>query len=71
MVWKREEKYPINEYKIQAKPYGIYDIAVCDGETAGCFASIALAIPVGTNIASKDIDVTELIKKLTESGAIV
>ena len=33
----------MNEYKIKAKVYGAYDVVVCGGGTAGCFAAIASA----------------------------
>ncbi|MBQ9070883.1 MAG: FAD-dependent oxidoreductase [Clostridia bacterium] len=33
----------MNEYKIQAKAYASYDVVVCGGGTAGCFAAIAAA----------------------------
>ncbi len=32
-----------NEYKIQTKEFGAYDVVVCGGGTAGCFAAIAAA----------------------------
>ena len=31
------------KYQIEAKPYGEYDVVVCGGGTAGCFAAIAAA----------------------------
>ncbi|MBQ9805101.1 MAG: FAD-dependent oxidoreductase [Clostridia bacterium] len=31
------------KYQIEAKPYGSYDVVVCGGGTAGCFAAIAAA----------------------------
>ena len=31
------------KYEIEAKPYGSYDVVVCGGGTAGCFAAIASA----------------------------
>lgn len=31
------------KYTIEAKPYGEYDVVVCGGGTAGCFAAIAAA----------------------------
>ena len=33
----------MNEYRIQVKPYGKYDVVVCGGGTAGCFAAMAAA----------------------------
>ena len=31
------------KYQIEAKSYGEYDVVVCGGGTAGCFAAIAAA----------------------------
>ena len=33
----------MNKFTIEAKPYGKYDVVVCGGGTAGCFAAIAAA----------------------------
>ena len=33
----------MSSFTIEAKPYGKYDVIVCGGGTAGCFAAIAAA----------------------------